>query len=701
VIDWPVEPDRTFTVHRVHSLVIALTLALVALPLHAQRFAPDPRIDRLFAQWDSTGSPGCAVGVVRDGRFVYERGYGMANLDYDVPITPHTVFYVGSVTKQFTAALAAMLALDGKLSLDADIRTYLPEMPDYAKTYGVPVTVAELIHHTSGIRDIYGLMELAGMRLEDVTPDATALALIARQKELNFKPGTEYLYSNSGYWLLGKILERVSGKPLRVLADERIFTPLGMTNTHFHDDPGHVMKNRAMSYESDGHGGFRISYLQNFDKIGAGGLYSTVEDLAKWDANYYSRLVGGDALQKLIHTRGVLANGDTLVYAFGNEVSTYRGLRTDEHGGSMMGYKAHLLRFPDQHLSVIETCNLGSINPGPIARKIAELYLGDRMTPAPSTLTTSTSATRRTAPPLVTLTAPQMNRVAGSYTSEELGATYRVFVRDGALMIHRPIERDTVLIAESPNSFRVAGAGLALHFDSTAATPPQSFTIQAGRVTNIRFSRPRVQGDWANLQRYGADDMELTSSTASAAKDRVVFFGNSITEAWAPHFAAMFPGKPYVGRGISGQTTPQLLVRFRQDVIDLKPKVVVILAGTNDIAGNTGPSTLEMIEDNLRSMTELAQQNGIRVVLSSVLPVYDYPWRPGLEPAPKIVALNAWMKRYAQSVGAVYLDYWTALADARQGMRAEYSADGVHPNEAGYRVMAPLAERAIAEAARK
>jgi len=668
-------------------------LALAAPAVHAQqRFAPDPRIDRLFAQWDKPTSPGCAVGVLRDGRFLYERGYGMANLDYDVPITPRTVFYVGSVTKQFTAALAAMLALDGKLALDADIRTYLPEMPDYAKTYGVPVTVANLIHHTSGIRDIYGLMELAGKRLEDVTPDDSALALIARQKELNFKPGTEYLYSNSGYWLLGRILERVSGLPLRVLAEERIFTPLGMTHTHFHDDPGHVMKGRAMSYEPDGQGGFRISYLQNFDKIGAGGLYSTVEDLAKWDANSYSHLVGGDALQKLIHTRGVLANGDTLIYAFGNEVSTYRGLRTDEHSGSMMGYKAHLLRFPDQHLSVIETCNLGSINPGPIARQIAELYLGDRM--AVARAAPATSAARRAPAAVVTLGMAQMQRLAGSYASDELGATYRVFVRDGRLMIHRPIERDTVLLAESPNSVRVAGSALVLHFDSTAAAPPESFTVQAGRVTNIRFARPRVQGDWANLQRYRDADMKGSSP-------EVVFFGNSITDAWAPYFATMFRGKPYVGRGISGQTTPQMLVRFRQDVIDLKPKVVVILAGTNDIAGNTGPSTLEMIEDNLKSMTELAQKSGIRVVLSSVLPVYDYPWRPGLEPAAKIVALNDWMKRYAQSVGAVYLDYWSALADGRRGMRAEYSPDGVHPNEAGYRVMAPLAEAAIGEALRR
>jgi lysophospholipase L1-like esterase len=178
----------------------------------------------------------------------------------------------------------------------------------------------------------------------------------------------------------------------------------------------------------------------------------------------------------------------------------------------------------------------------------------------------------------------------------------------------------------------------------------------------------------------------------------VVFLGNSITEGWAKFFAAQFPGKPYVNRGIGGQTTPQMLVRFRQDVIALKPKVVVILAGTNDIAGNTGPSTLEMIEDNLAGMTELANANRIRVVLCSVLPVYDYPWRPGLQPAPKIVALNAWMRHYADSTGNVYVDYHGAMADARQGMKEGLASDGVHPNEAGYRVMVPLVERGIATA---
>jgi uncharacterized protein (TIGR02246 family) len=214
-----------------------------------------------------------------------------------------------------------------------------------------------------------------------------------------------------------------------------------------------------------------------------------------------------------------------------------------------------------------------------------------------------------------------------------------------------------------------------------------------------RVTQDALENDWANLAKYRDANAKLAPPGPN--ESRVVFYGNSITEVWAKDFPTMFPGKPYIGRGISGQTTPQMLVRFNQDVVALRPKVVVILAGTNDIAGNTGPSTIEMIEDNLRSMAEVANANGIRVVLSSVLPVYDYPWRPGLEPAPKIMALNAWMKDYAAKVGATYLDYHSAMQDARHGMRAGLASDEVHPTEAGYRVMAPLAEKAIAEALRR
>lgn len=220
--------------------------------------------------------------------------------------------------------------------------------------------------------------------------------------------------------------------------------------------------------------------------------------------------------------------------------------------------------------------------------------------------------------------------------------------------------------------------------------------IAASLALGATTASAQAPGDWASLARYR--DANAALGAPKPGERRVVLYGDSITEQWAQYFDVMFAGKPYVGRGISGQTTPQLLIRFRQDVVALQPSAVVILAGTNDIAGNTGPSTLEMIEDNLASMAEIARANGIRVVLSSVLPVYDYPWKRGLEPAPKIVALNAWMKAYAARTGAVYLDYHGAMADARGGLPADLARDGVHPTEAGYRVMAPLLEQAVAEA---
>lgn len=202
--------------------------------------------------------------------------------------------------------------------------------------------------------------------------------------------------------------------------------------------------------------------------------------------------------------------------------------------------------------------------------------------------------------------------------------------------------------------------------------------------------------DWANLNRFREDNKKLPP--AGANEDRVVFMGNSITQGWINRVPDFFANRPYINRGIGGQTTPQMMLRFRQDVIQLQPKVVVILAGTNDIAGNTGPSTLEMIEDNIYSMTELAQAHGIQVVLCSILPAYDYPWRTGLEPAPKIVELNKRFKHFADTHGAVYCDFFTAMADERDGLPKELSEDGVHPNLAGYAIMGPIVEKAIARA---
>ncbi|HEY2374554.1 MAG TPA: serine hydrolase domain-containing protein [Gemmatimonadaceae bacterium] len=450
----------------------------------AQQFQANPKVDKIFAEWDKPSSPGCALGVLQNGRFVYERGYGMANLDYDIPNSPKLVYYVGSDSKQFTAASIGLLVLDGKIALDDDIRKYIPEMPDY----GTPITINHLVHHTSGIRDIYVLMSLGGLRLEDVFSDSEAVALIARQKELNFKPGDDYLYSNSGYFLLAQIVKRVTGKSLREFADARIFQPLGMTHTHFHDDPGHIMKGRAMSYEPDGKGSYRISYLQNFDKIGAGGLYTTVEDLRKWDENFYTHQVGGDALQKLIHTRGVLNKGDTIMYAFGNNVTTYRGLRVDEHGGSLMGYKAEILRFPDQHFSVLATCNLGSINPGPLAEQVAEVYVGTKMGPAREPQVAGRRSREVTQAAAPALGSAELAMYPGDYYSDEVDATYHIGVVDGALVLSARHVPSQQLVPTAVDTYRTAN-GLTLHFERVSGAAPSAFTVEAGRVRNIRFMR--------------------------------------------------------------------------------------------------------------------------------------------------------------------------------------------------------------------
>jgi lysophospholipase L1-like esterase len=206
----------------------------------------------------------------------------------------------------------------------------------------------------------------------------------------------------------------------------------------------------------------------------------------------------------------------------------------------------------------------------------------------------------------------------------------------------------------------------------------------------------RLNIDWPNFAKYQEDNIKI--GLPKPGENRIVFMGNSITEGWAYVYPDFFEGKPFINRGISGQTTPQMLVRFRADVVNLKPKVVVILAGTNDIAENTGPSTLEMIENNLASMVDIATTNNIKVILCSVLPAYDYPWRPGLNPAEKIVNLNKWIKSYAAKNEIIYVDYFTPLADERNGLKKEYSEDGVHPNQKGYEVMTPLVEKAIANA---
>ena len=256
-------------------------------------------VDKVFAEWDRTDSPGCAVALYKDGQSVYARGYGMADLEHDVPITPDTVFYVGSVSKQFTAMAAALAIKQGKVSLDDDVRKYLPELPDY----GTPITVRHLIHHTSGLRDVNTLLAIAGRRDEDAFDNDAVLRIVSRQKALNFKPGDEHLYTNSGYALLALIVERATTTPFAQFADANIFTPLGMRVTHFHTDLSRLVKGRAYAYERAADGAIRLNTPQN-ERAGAGGVFASVSDLLKWDENFYDGRVGGmDVIRQARNTR--------------------------------------------------------------------------------------------------------------------------------------------------------------------------------------------------------------------------------------------------------------------------------------------------------------------------------------------------------------------------------------------------------------
>lgn len=460
---------------------MALTGVLLASVPTTGR-AQDPRaarVDSIFASLAVPGSPGCAVGVMQDGKLAYGRGYGSANLDYGVPIDTRSVFYLASVSKQVTAFAVALAAQEGKLSFDDDVRKYITELSDY----GTPFTIRHLVHHTSGVRDYLTLIPLSGRHADDAWTDASLLALVTRQKGLNFAPGTEFLYSNTGYVLLAEIVKRATGQSLRQYADARIFQPLGMRDTHFHDDAGAIVPRRVIGYVRSPDG-WRMNHWFSFDKVGDGGLYSTIEDLAKWDANFYSGQVGGGALQQQVIQRGVLTKGDTIPYAFGLNITSYRGLRAIEHGGSLTGFRTNLLRFPEQRFGVVVLCNTPTANPAQVARRVADVYLGEGM-PMAAIPGGGGLPQQPNAPPPA-LSAATDAEVIGSYRSEELDAVY-VFAADSGRIVMRSGTAQSV-VRRTASGVIVAG-NLTFRFSRDPVGHITGFTLDAGRVRGIRFDR--------------------------------------------------------------------------------------------------------------------------------------------------------------------------------------------------------------------
>jgi CubicO group peptidase (beta-lactamase class C family) len=335
-------------------------------------------IDAVFADYDKPATPGCMLGVLRAGEVVYARGYGRASLEHDIPLTRTTVFDIGSTSKQVVAAAIVLLAQDGKLTLDDDIRKHLPEMPDY----GTTITIRHLLTHTSGLRDYITLMTLGGWQMEDVTTPAQALDVVRRQKGLDFAPDTEFAYSNTGFFLASLVVERASGKPLGAFARERVFVPLGMTSTRYMDDHAAVVQRRATGYEPSS-GGFKVS-LSNWEQLGDGAVQTSIDDLARWDANFYTPTLGGQPLIDALTTVHRLKTSGPTTYGLGLFVDEYRGLPVVRHGGSWAGYRAELLRFPGERLSIAVLCNRGDANPESRADRVANVVLRDRFVkPAP------------------------------------------------------------------------------------------------------------------------------------------------------------------------------------------------------------------------------------------------------------------------------------------------------------------------------
>jgi CubicO group peptidase (beta-lactamase class C family) len=472
--------------------IAAVALAFVdasRAPAQAARPLPDSTIraiDALFAPFAHSGSPGCAVGVYQNGAVAFARGYGFADLNHDVPITPATRFTVGSVSKQFTAASIALLAQSGRVSLDDDVRRYIPELPAYPS----PVTLRHLVHHTSGVRDFWELVTLAGWRPDDGYTADDMLNLAAHQKGLNFAPGTEYRYSNTGYLLLGVVVKRVTGQSLRAFADSAIFRPLGMHETLFLDDHTEIVARRAPAY-APSRAGYRIDVWNN-DLVGQGGIVTSIADLQKWDENFYDARVGGTNLVTQLQTPGRITAAGPMTYAFGLTVETYRGMRLVQHTGSTGGYRAAIYRFPDAHTSVAMLCNVSTANTGQLALRMSDVVLGDRFVAPPERVAAGgRGGGRGGAANAAPRAAPQRDAVLGRFRSDELlGAVWEITAGDAPDRIVAQRARGaSEIFAADERGLSFSARGTTLLFDVPARGKSPGFVVNGNRVSGLRFER--------------------------------------------------------------------------------------------------------------------------------------------------------------------------------------------------------------------
>lgn len=451
-------------IHPVTQACLLVALCCInSLALGAEQ--SNPAIDALFSDYSSGNVPGCALGVIQDGEFIYRRGYGMANLEYAIPLDSDSVFRTASMGKQFTAATIALLAESGIINLDDPLSQYFPEFPPWAND----ITIRQLVHHSSGIRDYLTLAYLAGKGDDaDFYTDDWVLQMLARQQETNFPPGSRYLYSNSGYLLLAQLVKRTTGQSLREYAQQNLFDPLGMTKTHYHDDHTEIVPHRASGY-APYEDGFHIS-MTTLDMVGDGGVFTSINELINWDRNFYNNQLGnqlgnsGAGLIELLTTPRKLNDGTEQNYAFGLEVDDYRGRKLISHGGSFVGFRAEMMRFPELGFGVAVLCNRADAEPEQLARRVADALLADQLAPKEKNV-------ELIAEPGFTLSEAQLQRYSGDFWEPEEAFAAESRLIDGKLWaVHSPTRKNE-LLPLSPHRFRMTGvpAQVLIEFDMDGA----------------------------------------------------------------------------------------------------------------------------------------------------------------------------------------------------------------------------------------
>lgn len=429
---------------------------------------------------DKPDGPGATVAVWKDGKITFSKGYGYADLESQRMNTPATIFHVASVSKQFTAFAIAMLADQGKLSLSDDIRKYLPEIHDF----GYPITINHLVHHTSGLRDQWNLLLMAGWRLDDVITMDQIMRLISKQRELNFKPGEEYLYCNTGFTLMAEIVKRVTGQTLAEWTQDNIFGPLDMRSTLFYDDHEKVVPNRAYSYSKNGRTGEYKKSVLSYANAGATSLFTTVEDISKWAMNFETMKVGNAHVMDMMRQRFVLNRGDTIRYALGQSLNVYKGLPTAGHGGADAGYRTFLLRFPEQHMGIAVFSNLGQFDPGSMCYAMADVLLADQFKPEGPGAPPLPEPEKKPFDPKTVVLAD----FTGSYYSDELETRYTFDIRNDTLTSHHQRHNDFKLAATATDTFTMEFLGT-LVFTRDAKGKVNGFKASNGRVRNLVFRK--------------------------------------------------------------------------------------------------------------------------------------------------------------------------------------------------------------------